>query len=90
MGSATQRFNNQGQIKNYPLWLSIRETNYTIQGIEIYLAALDSIIHLLNNWRLDPVVQKLDGAIHRKNHYPVDKYKENQLRYPVDRDLSNG
>ena len=22
----------------------------------------------------DPVVQRLDGAIHRINHYPADKY----------------
>ena len=35
-----------------------------------------------------PVVQKLDSAIHRINHYPVDKYQGIQLRYPVDRDLS--
>ena len=35
-----------------------------------------------------PVVQKLDSAIHRINHYPVDKCQGNQLRYPVDRDLS--
>ena len=39
-----------------------------------------------------PVVQKLDSAIHRINHYPVNKYCENQLalRYPVERDLSDG
>ena len=35
-----------------------------------------------------PVVQKLDSAIHRINHYPVDKCQGNQLHYPVDRDLS--
>ena len=35
-------------------------------------------------------VQELDSAIQRINHYPVDKYKENQLRYPLDRDLSAG
>ena len=29
-----------------------------------------------------PVVQKVDSAIHRRNHYPVDKYKGNHLRYP--------
>ena len=72
--SAIRRLNNRGQIKNYQLWLSIRETNCTIQWIEIYLAALDSIIHLLNTWSLVPVVQKLDSAIHRINLYPVDKY----------------
>ena len=31
------------------------------------------------------VVQTLDSAIYRINHYPVDKYLGNQLRYPVDR-----
>ena len=36
-----------------------------------------------------PVVKKMDSTIHRINHYPwpVGKYLENQLRYPVDRDL---
>ena len=28
-----------------------------------------------------PVVQTLDSAIHRINHYPVDKYLGNQWRY---------
>ena len=37
-----------------------------------------------------PVVQTLGSAIHRINHYPVDKYYGNQLRYPVDSDLSGG
>ena len=37
-----------------------------------------------------PVVQTLDRAIHRINHYPADKYYGNQLRYPLDRDLSGG
>ena len=35
-------------------------------------------------------VQKLDSAIHRINHYPADKCYGNQLRYPVDSDLSGG
>ena len=29
-----------------------------------------------------PVVQTLDSAIHRIDHYPADKYFGNQLRYP--------
>ena len=35
------------------------------------------------SWRLEdkddqaPVVQKLDSAIHRINHYPADKYYRN-------------
>ena len=35
-----------------------------------------------------PIVQTVDSAIHQINHYPVDKYLGNQLRYPVDSDLS--
>ena len=35
-------------------------------------------------------VQTLDSAIHRINHYPVDKYWGNQLRYPLDSHLSGG
>ena len=37
-----------------------------------------------------PVVQTLDSAIHWINHYPVDKYLGNKLRYRLDRDLSGG
>ena len=36
------------------------------------------------------VVQTLDSTIHRINHYPADKYQGNQLRYPLDSDLSRG
>ena len=43
----------------------------------------------LHNRVLAPVVQKLNSAIHRINHYPVDKYTGNQLRYLVDSDLSS-
>ena len=39
---------------------------------------------------LAPVVQTLGRAIHRINHYPADKCKGNQLRYPLDRFLSGG
>ena len=35
-------------------------------------------------------IQTLDGTIHRINHYPADKYYGNQLRYPLDGDLSGG
>ena len=37
-----------------------------------------------------PVVQTLDNAIQRINHYPVDKYRQNKPRYPLDSDLSGG
>ena len=43
----------------------------------------------LHNRDLAPVVQKLDSAIHRIFHSPVDKYTGNQLRYLVDSDLSS-
>ena len=33
--------------------------------------------------QLAPVVQTMDSAIHRINHYPADKHKQNQLSYPV-------
>ena len=33
---------------------------------------------------LATVVQTLDSAIHRINHYPATKYKRNQLHYSVD------
>ena len=39
---------------------------------------------------LAPVVQTLDSAIQRINPNPVDKYYGNQLRYPLDSDLSGG
>ena len=39
---------------------------------------------------LAPVVQTLDSATQRINHYPADKYYGNQLCYPLDRDLSDG
>ena len=37
-----------------------------------------------------PIVQTLDSAIHRINHYPAEKYYGNQLRYPLASDLSGG
>ena len=44
----------------------------------------------LGTAHLAPVVQKVDGAIHRRNHYPADKYKENQLHYLLERYQSSG
>lgn len=40
--------------------------------------------------RQAPVGQTLDGVVHRTNHYPADKYYGNQLRHPLDSDLSGG
>ena len=36
-------------------------------------------VQVLPTILLSPVVKKLDRAIHRINHYPADKYHENQL-----------
>ena len=68
---------------------SLHELNYELdrEGKGIYLRkALD----IYRPKALAPVVQTLDSAIHRINHYPVDKYYGNQLRYPRDSDLSGG
>ena len=37
-----------------------------------------------------PVVQKVDNAIHRRNHYPLDIAIGFPITYPVDSDLSVG
>ena len=39
---------------------------------------------------LVPVVQKVDSAIHRINHYPVDSTVGFANAYPLDSDLSGG
>ena len=39
---------------------------------------------------LAPVVQKVDNAIHRINHYPLDIAIGFTITYPVDSDLSGG
>ena len=40
--------------------------------------------------RQAPVVQKVDNAIHRINHYPLDIAIGFAITYPVDSDLSGG
>ena len=44
----------------------------------------------LNVIYLAPVVQRLDNAIHRINHYPVDSVVCFVNTYPLDSDLSGG
>ena len=51
------------------------------------VAKLEYSCRVLN---LAPVVQTLDSAIHRINHYPADKCYGNQLCYPLDSHLSGG
>ena len=44
-----------------------------------------------NQWKnLAPVVRKVDNAIHRINHYPVDSVVCFVNTYPLDSDLSGG
>ena len=51
---------------------------------------LATYMQRMHNNNLAPVVQKLDNAIHQINHHPPDKCLGNQLRYPLDIDLSGG
>ena len=37
-----------------------------------------------------PVVQTLDSAIHRINHFPAESVIDFRNTYPLDRDLSGG
>ena len=39
---------------------------------------------------LATVVKKVDSAIHRINHYPVDNAISFRIIYPLDSDLSGG
>ena len=52
--------------------------------------SLIPVIQRLNNWGLAPVVQTLDSAIHRINHYPLDSVIDFRNTYPLDSDLSGG
>ena len=46
--------------------------------------------HHFKQYHQVQVVQMLDSAMRRINHYPADKRKKNQLRYSLDSDLSSG
>ena len=49
-----------------------------------------SIIQLLKNWGMAPVVEKVDNTICWINHNPVDSIIGFPNMYPVDGDLSGG
>ena len=49
----------------------------------------DSFICVISK-DLAPVVQRLDNAIHRINHYPADSVVYFVNSYPLDSDLSGG
>ena len=64
---------------NFPvLWLSF---------VNVWVGIAGS--HQLNSYQA-PVVQKVDNAIHRINHYPLDIAIGFAITYPVDSDLSGG
>ena len=59
-----------------------------------YVHAQCSCIYFIhvsdNNVFQAPVVQRVDNAIHRINHYPVDSVVYFVNTYPLDSDLSGG
>ena len=66
-------------------------TNFSLVSVCTIVDAKRGCETVLNKLvLLPPVVQKLDSAIYRINHYPTDMYYRNQLRHPVDSDLSGG
>ena len=72
---------------NFHWWLDIgwnTPTGDSCFTFHFFLISDERLLHL------GLVVQTLDSAIHRINHYPVDTGQGNQLRYPLDRDLSIG
>ena len=70
--------------------------HFPLQTNLVYLFIL---IYLKENWRfpklsfglfdLAPVVQKVDSAIQRINHYPADSVIGFPNTYPLDSDLSS-
>ena len=64
-----------------------------IPGMAIFIdfkKAFDSVDWNFLAKVLDPVVQRLDNAIYRINHYPVDSVVCFVNTYPLDSDLSSG
>ena len=59
-----------------------------LKGIEQYCHVV--VFIKLYKVVLGPVVQKVYNSVHRINRYPVDKYRQNKPRYPLDSDLSGG
>ena len=60
-----------------------------VEDDELYDRVSD-LLHLTNHTQLALVVQTLDSAIHRINHYPVDSVIDFRNTYPLDSDLSCG
>ena len=56
----------------------------------ILFSVFGNVVKLLHEKLLAPVVQRLDNAIHRINHYPADSMVCFVNIYPLDSDLSCG
>ena len=66
-------------------WYGPKETGPWIEGLYV-----KHTIWTVDFRFLGPVVQTLDNAIHRINHYPVDSAVCFANTYPLDSDLSGG
>ena len=55
----------------------------------MFTSNLENVTDAIKNV-LAPVVQRVDNAIHRINHYPVDSVVCFANTYPLDSDLSGG
>ena len=64
------------------------ENENSIQQLSTMLTCRDGISAELSIQA--PVVQRLDNAIHRINHYPADSAVCFGNTYPLDSDLSGG
>ena len=69
-------------------WQNKLQGWYAIHWIVVYPVV--SIINPSNNSGQAQVVRKVDNAIHRINHYPVDSVVCFVNTYPLDSDLSGG
>ena len=74
---------------------SRNESEFSFAGVEPTILRLLSMRQnfapfLINATHLAPVVQKMDNAIHRINHHPLDCAIDFAISYPLDSDLSVG
>ena len=58
--------------------------------MEVELECIETKKKEKQNNKQAPVVQRLDNAIHRINHYPADRVVCFVNTYPLDSDLSGG
>ena len=76
--------------KNSQLQIILHNIIFQVMSLTGKVGECTGRLCFLHPHDLAPVVQTLDSATHRINHYPADKYYGNQIRYPLDSDLSSG